>query len=668
MSNIMADLAVRVGFDGAELTQGLKNASKDLGDFGSKARAAVPHLASVGAAAAAAGVAIAAGLVAKGMAAIDAQADLAAQLNTTSASMAVLQRAGDLSGASMDQITAAGKKLAVVLGQADAGNKQASETMDRLGLSASALAAMPLDERINAVNEAIKANIPATQQAAVAAQLFGKEAAFAISQISGEALAQARSEAELFGLALSEVDAARVQQAADEFGKIGLLTDGVIQQLTVNLAPAITAVMRMFTETAEEAGGVGTQVAKASGVGIKAFGFLLDVVDSLKRLFEIVSRVAETGTRYIIKSQLALADHIVNGPIAAVNALIALMNKLPGVDIAPVGLSEFGEKIRSMAVENSAALEAAKIGLGEIDAILQRPMPSGKFAQYVEEAKIAAEEAAKVSQAFSPVATDGSTAAAGKDGTKGDGSAKGDPEAELIADRLERLREANMTELQLLADKQMAEIEVINAGWEQKLLTEEAWNALMLETRTRHEQEISAIVDKEEKSRTKIKEDESAKQKAAAMKALSDLSTLMNSENKKQFEIGKKAAIARTMINTYEAAMGAYTAMASIPYVGPALGIAAAAAAVASGMQQVSAIRSQSFGGGGAGAAATGSNTAAVNAASTPVGGDTGGGSGGTLTVQGLSASALFSGDAVAALAEELLSYQARGGQVVLAG
>lgn len=52
-------------------------------------------------------------------------------------------------------------------------------------------------------------------------------------------------------------------------------------------------------------------------------------------------------------------------------------------------------------------------------------------------------------------------------------------------------------------------------------------------------------------------------------------------------KIGKAAAVVQTTISTYQAATGAYAAMASIPYVGPALGIAAAAAAVASGIANV---------------------------------------------------------------------------------
>lgn len=102
----------------------------------------------------------------------------------------------------------------------------------------------------------------------------------------------------------------------------------------------------------------------------------------------------------------------------------------------------------------------------------------------------------------------------------------------------------------------------------------------------------------------------------ATMGILSALQSGAMQNSKKGFEIAKMAAIAETTINTYKAATGAYSALASIPYVGPALGIAAAAAAVAAGMANVSAIQSQKFGGGsGAGGA---SNIGTPNFNGTP--------------------------------------------------
>lgn len=81
--------------------------------------------------------------------------------------------------------------------------------------------------------------------------------------------------------------------------------------------------------------------------------------------------------------------------------------------------------------------------------------------------------------------------------------------------------------------------------------------------------------------------------------------------------VGKAAAVAAATINTYQAATGAYAALAPIPIVGPALGIAAAAAAVASGISQVKKILSVSPGStpsaGGETAAASSSGGAAVS-------------------------------------------------------
>lgn len=74
------------------------------------------------------------------------------------------------------------------------------------------------------------------------------------------------------------------------------------------------------------------------------------------------------------------------------------------------------------------------------------------------------------------------------------------------------------------------------------------------------------------------------------------LEGLQNSSNSKMARIGKAAAIANAIVNTYQSATGAYASLASIPYVGPALGAAAAAAAIAAGMANVAAIRSQNTG------------------------------------------------------------------------
>jgi phage-related minor tail protein len=88
---------------------------------------------------------------------------------------------------------------------------------------------------------------------------------------------------------------------------------------------------------------------------------------------------------------------------------------------------------------------------------------------------------------------------------------------------------------------------------------------------------------------------------AASSNFFGGLAQLQHSSNNKMAAIGKAAAVAQAVINTYQSATAAYAAMASIPYVGPALGAAAAAAAIAAGLANVAQIRSQpdAYAGGG---------------------------------------------------------------------
>jgi hypothetical protein len=92
---------------------------------------------------------------------------------------------------------------------------------------------------------------------------------------------------------------------------------------------------------------------------------------------------------------------------------------------------------------------------------------------------------------------------------------------------------------------------------------------------------------------------EGSRQQAALTMAsnfFGQIAELQHSQNSKAAAVGKAAAIAQAVINTYLSATEAYKAMVGVPYVGPALAVAAAAAAVAAGLANVAAIRSQSTG------------------------------------------------------------------------
>jgi hypothetical protein len=83
-------------------------------------------------------------------------------------------------------------------------------------------------------------------------------------------------------------------------------------------------------------------------------------------------------------------------------------------------------------------------------------------------------------------------------------------------------------------------------------------------------------------------------------------------------EVGKSAAVAAATINTYQAATGAYAALAPIPIVGPVLGVAAAGAAIASGLANVKKILSVNPNGGSSAPSTTPRGDISVSPASAP--------------------------------------------------
>ncbi len=175
---------------------------------------------------------------------------------------------------------------------------------------------------------------------------------------------------------------------------------------------------------------------------------------------------------------------------------------------------------------------------------------------------------------------------------------------------LDMLQEQLATKFMMLDESLLAENErLILANENRQLIIEEAFQFGLLNTQQR-DALLETLEEKHQKALLKIQEKSlSAQARLWNMgwkgklkvtgQVLGALSNLMQSENKKQFEIGKKAAIAQTVINTYEMATSSYKALAGIPYVGPVLGAIAAGAAILYGKSQVSAIKSQSFGGGG---------------------------------------------------------------------
>jgi hypothetical protein len=220
------------------------------------ARRAGIALAAVAAAAAAAGVA----MVRSGLANIDAQAKLAQSMRTTVESIQTLTWAGELAGVSMGEIEQATKKLTTRLSEAASGSGAAVGALRRLNLTAAELQALPLDQRIVAIQDALTRFVPEAERAAVASDLFGDRAALAFLRIDSATLRDAARDVQDFGVAVSAADAAQVERTGDAIARLSLIWTGLVNRLTVAVAPALETVATKLADMARATGPIGQAI------------------------------------------------------------------------------------------------------------------------------------------------------------------------------------------------------------------------------------------------------------------------------------------------------------------------------------------------------------------------------------------------------------------------
>jgi hypothetical protein len=127
--------------------------------------------------------------------------------------------------------------------------------------------------------------------------------------------------------------------------------------------------------------------------------------------------------------------------------------------------------------------------------------------------------------------------------------------------------------------------------------TNDSTNAALIASNNVAIQKILAAESLTAQNRLKINQQLKEQQKKieqerldAATSSLGALATLQNSKTKEIAAVGKAAAIAQTIIETYSGAQKAASALAGIPIIGPGLAVAAAAAFVAAGIARVATI------------------------------------------------------------------------------
>jgi hypothetical protein len=256
-------LTMKIAANTAGISQGAKQTAKQLEGIQKSATAAasamrtmvgikVAEILAKGFSAASSAIS---GYVSNIRTTIDATAKLAARTGIAVEALQGFQVAAGLSG--VGNLDTAVQKLTITIGDAAAGNKTAQDALAKLGMSYQDLASLAPEDQFRAISAAI-AELPThAERAAAAADLFGRSGVELLPLFEAN-LAAIEERAQRLGIVLSADQTAAIEEMNDALSLVYQTFQGIIGQVTANLAPVVTELSEMFLGMVESYEGINT--------------------------------------------------------------------------------------------------------------------------------------------------------------------------------------------------------------------------------------------------------------------------------------------------------------------------------------------------------------------------------------------------------------------------
>ena len=426
----LATLTVDLLAESAQFRSELKKANKSADNWAKKTRESANVAAK---AVAAAGIAAATGLAAMYTATaqnIDQQAKFADKIGISTDQLMGLQYAGELTGVSADTLNMGLQRMTRRVAEAAQGTGEAVAALDELGLSAQAMSQLSPDQQFRAIAAAMGEVESQSDKVRLAFKLFDSEGVGLLNTLDAgvDGLLAMQAEAESFGIAMSRVNAAKIEQANDAFYKTSLTTKGFTQSLTAELAPIIQGISEELVRASNAAGGFGEVSIEVVNKLVKVTGFL----GNSWRGFEVIFK----GIGLLFKE---MAYAIIYDITAIDQSITDLLNKMPGVT------AEYNQTLQEMTRSMGQDIQANR---SDLHNLLMKPLPSDALDEYVykwrEVAQVQAEAKANAVQPLPPPIDIVTATAASND------PVYTDKEQERMAAELQRLEESFLSQSELI--------------------------------------------------------------------------------------------------------------------------------------------------------------------------------------------------------------------------
>jgi len=273
---------------------------------------------------------------------IDETAKLAQRTGIAVEALQGFQVAADLSG--VQNLESAVQRLTISLGDAAAGVKEPRQALEQLGLNFEELNALVPEEQFRAVAAAFGDVGSQAERAAIAADLFGRSGVELLPLFASN-LAEVEDRAARLGIVLSGDQTAAIEQMNDSLSLVSKTFDGIIGQVTANLAPVVTELAEEFLSFVESFNGFGGE--GGSGIADALTEGLLDFAEYMAGIFDAaIAQFGEFGAT--MQTVAAVFEFVGNVFVAVGESLRAIFNvfELVGNAIA-MALGKFLEELGS---------------------------------------------------------------------------------------------------------------------------------------------------------------------------------------------------------------------------------------------------------------------------------------------------------------------------------
>ncbi len=335
MAVSISTLSVKLTASAGAFSSTMAGAGKQLSSFGSSITSIGSKVLGFGGAltALAAGGSLAY-MTKQSMEAIDANAKLSHRLGISTEALTGLQYAGDLAGASSEELTGGLEKMLKALGGTADDGELASNAFTKLKLSAAQLANLPADEAFAQIAQRLSDIPNAAERATAATQIFGKagQSLLPLLLSGSEGIKAAQQEAQKLGLTYSRIDAAKVEAANDSITRMSKVWEGVSNQIAIGLSPYIDAAATKMMELTTTGGGIGPKVGGAIEFVAKSVAYLADYLSLVDAAWQVMRGTAS----YVLGS-------VLDGLGAVVGGLEWLIAKVTGVN------EHFGDSMQGVA-------------------------------------------------------------------------------------------------------------------------------------------------------------------------------------------------------------------------------------------------------------------------------------------------------------------------------